>query len=347
VARAVDQVRDSGVNDPSGWAPSFTSEDAHVVLSVFALTDEALREAVDGLALGDSCSVLASHHAHRLNRTDYEHFGYRDGISQPTLDGVEPRVGLKDPLPPVPARAVVLGPESLEPPGISEPMPSIGSNGSFAAFRMMHQDVAAFQAFLAAEATRNDIHPELVAAKICGRWRNGDPLMLRLEPEGEIPHHDRNHFDYESTEAFVGGDREGLVCPRGAHIRRAFPRSQRVIDDLTGLHRRIVRRAMPYGPRWREDEPDGIERGLVGYFICASLEHQFEYVMRNWINDGLFTGGRLGRARDPLTGAAQPENARFHAPGTLEATDIPQFVTTRGCLYLFLPGLAALAELAA
>jgi deferrochelatase/peroxidase EfeB len=313
---------------------------------VFAVSDEALPEAVDELQLA-GCSVVASHHAHRLNRSDYEHFGYRDGISQPTLDGVEPRIGLKDPLPPVPARAVVLGPDSLEPPGISEPMPSIGLNGSFAAFRMMHQDVAAFEAFLVDAAARNDVDPELVAAKICGRWRNGDPLMLRLEPDGEIPHHDRNHFDYETTEAFVGGDREGLVCPRGAHIRRAFPRSQRVIDDLTGLHRRIVRRAMPYGPRWREDEPDGIERGLVGYFICASLEHQFEYVMRNWINDGLFTGGRLGRARDPLTGAAQPEDARFHAPGTLEATDIPQFVTTRGCLYLFLPGLAALAELAA
>ncbi len=202
-------------------------------------------------------------------------------------------------------------------------MPAIGLNGSFAAFRMMHQDVGAFEAFLRAEGERNEVDPELVAAKICGRWRNGDPLMLRLEPEGEIPHGDRNDFDYETTDAWVGGDREGLVCPRGAHIRRAFPRSQRVIDDLTGLHRRIVRRAMPYGPRWREDEPEGIERGLVGYFICASLEHQFEYVMRNWINDGLFTGGRLGRTRDPLVGTTEPANARFHAPGTLEATGFP------------------------
>ena len=342
--RAEVQVRDVGANAPAHWARSFTSHDAHAVISIFAVGEEALEEAVAELRsrLAGCASEVAAHHAHRLGRSDKEHFGYLDGMSQPTLDGIDLHIGLKDPLPRVPARAVVLSEDPLPPPGISDPMPEIGRNGSFAAFRMMHQDVGAFDAFLEAEASRTDLDPELIAAKICGRWRNGDPLVLRPTADhDEVPHAHRNDFDYEPT------DRPGLVCPRGAHIRRAFPRSQRVVDDLTGLHRRIVRRAMPYGPPWKPGERHGIERGLIGYFICASLEHQFEYVMRNWINDGLFTGGRLGRARDPLTGANDPADSQFEAPGEFSATGFPRFVTTRGCLYVFLPSLTALHRLAA
>jgi deferrochelatase/peroxidase EfeB len=211
----------------------------------------------------------------------------------------------------------------------------------------MAQDVDAFEKFLETESERAGIDRELLAAKLCGRWRNGEPLVMRppSAPAGTIPRENLNAFDYEATRAFPAGDREGLLCPRGSHIRRAFPRSQRVVDDADGLQRRIVRRGMPYD--WDLGE-DGRERGIVGLFICASLENQFEYVMREWLNNGLFTGGRLGRTKDPITGANDGD-CRFVTPGTprIEARGFPRFVTTRGCAYLFLPSMSALRHIAA
>jgi deferrochelatase/peroxidase EfeB len=188
-----------------------------------------------------------------------------------------------------------------------------------------------------------------MAAKLCGRWRNGDPLVMRATRDSEeVPEEARNMFDYESANGSPNDDREGLRCPRGAHIRRAFPRSQRVIDDFDGFQRRIVRRGMPYGPKFDPANPTEAPRGLVGHFICASLANQYEYIMRRWINDGLFTGGRLGRTKDPVTGANDPAHSRFSIPGEedVELTGFTQYVTTRGCVYLFLPSMTALRQMA-
>ena len=49
---------------------------------------------------------------------------------------------------------------------------------------------------------------------------------------------------------------------------------------------------------------DGHERGLLGLFIGVSLKDQFEFLMAEWANDGLFAPG-LGRSKDPLLGAAR------------------------------------------
>jgi hypothetical protein len=214
----------------------------------------------------------------------------------------------------------------------------------------MYQDVPGFWEFLAKESSRLGIDRELLAAKVCGRWRSGDPLVMRpprLEAD-TVPDDRLNDFDYEPTGAFPFGDPDGTLCPRGAHIRRAFPRSQRVVDDGVGRMRRIVRRGMPYGPRCDPADPRPGERGLVGHFICASLENQYEYVMGHWLNGGLFTGGGLADTKDPLTGANDPAESRFVMPGAprMEVNGFPRFVITRGCAYLFLPSMTALRHLA-
>jgi hypothetical protein len=106
---------------------------------------------------------------------------------------------------------------------------------------------------------------------------------------------------------------------------------------------------MPYGAKYVPGQPDrDPERGLVGMFICASLEEQYEYIMRHWLNDGLFAGGGLGRTKDPLTGANEATDSRFEAPGNprSEVTGFPAFVVTRGCAYVFLPSMRALRYLA-
>jgi hypothetical protein len=89
----------------------------------------------------------------------------------------------------------------------------------------------------------------------------------------------------------------------------------------------------------------------LGIFLCASLRDQFEFIMSQWINDGLFAPG-LGRTKDPLIGAHQPETSSLTFPG--KAGEAPQriagfrsFVRTRGAAYCFLPSRRALALLAA
>jgi hypothetical protein len=54
--------------------------------------------------------------------------------------------------------------------------PEFGRNGSFGVFKMMRQDVVGFENFL--QSNKDKIDPELLAAKICDRWRNGVPLEL-------------------------------------------------------------------------------------------------------------------------------------------------------------------------
>ena len=51
------------------------------------------------------------------------------------------------------------------------------------AFRVSQQDVVGFEEFL--QSHRDVIDPELLAAKVCGRWRNGVPLAL--SPETDSP----------------------------------------------------------------------------------------------------------------------------------------------------------------
>jgi deferrochelatase/peroxidase EfeB len=117
--------------------------------------------------------------------TSKVHFGYTDGISQPTVDG-GPERNLPDHQKPCEPWLFVLL-EDANNYSIPEPR-EFGLNGSFAVFKMAETDVVGFEKFL--QSNKDAIHPELLAAKICGRWRNGVPLMLSPgtdNPQGELP----------------------------------------------------------------------------------------------------------------------------------------------------------------
>ena len=48
---------------------------------------------------------------------------------------------------------------------------------------------------------------------------------------------------------------------------------------------------MPYGPVYDPTLPyDAIERGLLGYFINSNIENQYEFVLRQWVNDSEYAG---------------------------------------------------------
>ena len=229
----------------------------------------------------------------------------------------------------------------------------LGFNGSFVAFRILQQDVDGFEKFLHENALKIGMGVEKLAAKLCGRWRNGVPLVLSPEtdkPETPIASEQMNNFDYVASSDIQQGfdDKRGYRCPIGSHIRRINPRSQRVAGNSGHLHR-IIRRGLSYGPPYNPASPnDGIERGLLGMFICVSILDQFEFLMTQWVNDGKFAGG-LGPTKDPILGNNQPEDSKFVIPaegGSKTVTGFSQFVTTRGSAYCFLPSITALKYMA-
>jgi Dyp-type peroxidase family len=279
-----------------------------------------LEKYLDAQALSDF------NHASGQRVTGGVHFGFSDGIGQPAIAGErgQPDSGNPSVLP----GTFVLGhahPEHAETNQESLNPPELGTNGTFGAFRIFEQDCDAFEDFL----DRNSSSPaerELVAARMCGRWRNGisltvspdDPFLVTPRAQGHL-----NDFDYVPTarHPLMPDDARGLRCPIGAHTRRANPRGSEVLGNM-GQKIRVIRRGMPYGPP--HVRGDGRKRGMLGLFLCGSLETQFEFIMRNWINDGLFARGLNPDETDPIL----------------------RFVKTRGAAYLFFPSRTALGMLA-
>ena len=111
-----------------------------------------------------------------------------------------------------------------------------------------------------------------------------------------------------------------------------------------------MRRSVPYGPPFNPQQPDdGIERGLIGYFINADFANQFQFLMSQWMNTDNFAGGMISGV-DPLTGANSPSSSVFSIPtsptGSVKVTGFARFVTTRGSAYCFLPSITGLRYIA-
>jgi deferrochelatase/peroxidase EfeB len=181
----------------------------------------------------------------------------------------------------------------------------LGHNASFGVFRALRQDVAAFVRFL--DANAGTIDREVLAAKLCGRRRNGVPSVLSPDtdsPARPIPEDGLNNLDYVPSldTASDIDDRRGEGCPIGAHTRRLNPRGQ-AVQGRGGHHHRIVWRGIPYGPVYDPvNLDDGQERGRLGFFINASIENQFEFLMSAWVNAGGFASGLPADETDPLRG---------------------------------------------
>jgi Dyp-type peroxidase family len=314
--------------------------DVHVVLTALAPDGTQLEAAIDRARPAyerlSGVTPIWRQDCHALP-AGTEHFGYRDGISHPPVEGsgIAGSNALEAPLK---AGEFVLGYRD-ELGGTHTPQPEIlGHNGTYVAFRKLHQRPAAFWRYLKDNATGPD-DEELLAAKIMGRWRSGAPLALS-------PLHDdpglgadqcrNNSFLYERD------DPAGFTTPGGCHIRRANPRDASVAGEPR-LHR-MIRRGTAYGPPLPEGvlEDDGEDRGLMFAFVGAHLGRQFEFVQSQWMNDGVFFGA--GNARDSIAGSyvGPHDFAIPRRPLRRRLLSLPQFVVMRGGEYGFMPGLTAL-----
>ena len=351
---------DVGESAPGTWVVGGPSTpEVHLVLSLFTDEHQCARRAPLSVKLRER---FALHGLTEVWSADADalpggrvHFGYRDGIAQPRVDGAPGRQPA-DMQPSAPAGDFMLGAGHVNSYGgnhIGAIPARLGDNATYAAFRVLEQDCRGFEAMLDTWAARHSVDREWLAAKLMGRWRSGASLMTHPDgPDPVPPDPELNRFDYApSDEApMYTDDTDGVRCPVGSHVRRLNPRSSPAMG-VRGT-RRLMRRGMPYGPPYDPRQPaDGIERGLIGLFMCGDLELQYEFVLRVWANQDLGGVGLRG-TREPFVGAQPDSGGVFRVPmagrsDPLLLSGLPTLTRTRGSVYCLMPGLGGIRELAA
>ncbi|HVW28757.1 MAG TPA: Dyp-type peroxidase [Polyangiaceae bacterium] len=325
-ARGVDQA---AWDDRHVWLTIHGGDDANVDATLAKL--ESLRETLVLSRLAARGRVIPTpDKLHRL-----EHFGFRDDVSNPVVEG---RPGDKSCIGngkldahgewvPISTGEFLLGYPNERGSNVLDGAPpdvcALFKNGTFAVFRDLEQHVAAFHRYVKEQEKRT--RDTQIAARMFGRHRDGRPLE---RPNSQNP----NDFTYAL-------DARGAHCPLGAHVRRANPR-------LGGEHR-LLRRGMPYGA-FSQDGSDGSRRGIYFVALNASIEDQFEFLQRTWINGPPRDGSN---GTDPIAASCRTER-RMVVEGE-QHTDrkpqllmnIPEFVTFRGGQYYFMPGIGGLRSL--
>jgi Dyp-type peroxidase family len=215
----------------------------------------------------------------------HEHFGFKDGISQPGIRGrlsdakddflthredpkKHPNQGKigQDLLhpgefifgyhkqigqPDVDANGQEIDGLNVKPGEIATAGPAWSVNGSYLVFRRLNQDVKGFRAFLKSAAAKlaaeNPAFADMTADKLGAKLvgRWKNGTPVTKSPDREDPKL-ANDLDFE----FEDEDGKGFRCPFAGHIRKTYPRdTQRgtFVNESATQTRRLLRRGIPFG----------------------------------------------------------------------------------------------------
>ena len=364
---------DSSAPDKWRWGGPGTDE-VHVLLMIFGSDEDTAISYYDKLKLQWEAAGMKNLQEldGRTLPFNKEHFGFRDGISQPIIKGTD-KSGPKEDVtntgefilgykneynvyPDTPVLATEQGDTSDLP---FDPMGSgrkdLGRNGSYMVMRQLEQNVDAYWKFMNEKTANEDgsLNKEesiKLASKMMGRWPSGAPLSRFPDKdpcgEGKDDDYYTQYFTYQDL------DKDGMGCPFGAHIRRTNPRDN--FEDngvqqsfkLTRRHR-IIRRGRLYGCPYAgsptNHTPD-TEVGLVFACFNADIGRQFEFISYTWANYPKFL--QLYNDPDPITGIRETCPMGMEQNFTIPAqpvnkyiTGMKSFVTTRGGAYFFFPSI--------
>ncbi|BGP12661.1 dye-decolorizing heme-containing peroxidase [Rhodosporidiobolus nylandii] len=279
----------------------------------------------------------------------HEHFGFLDGVTRPTVVGFNDQH--RAPGETASPADVFILPASQDWRG----------NGSFLVVRELQQKVPEFETWcedMAKSVKPCPVHPNLIAARMVGRWQNGVPLVMSPTLEqGNLASDIRLREDFDFS-----GDLLGEACPYVAHIRKANPR-QGSSASLATVQHRVLRSGIAYGPEVGEQEKrkgkTEHDRGL--FFVCyqSSIENGFRFIQQSWLNSPRIpvdnAVGSVEPGCDLIAGQRLSEKGGLRtAQGLLPGSPtspgdkvaVPSFVVPRGGEYFFTPSLDGLKHLA-
>jgi deferrochelatase/peroxidase EfeB len=278
------RLGDTGLNAPDRWIWGVGEREPHVLLALFARPERIDDLARETRAAAEQNGLVAIEALPTSDMGGVEPFGFADGISQPTFDwdhartpgtaadraftnlielgeillGYYNEYGFPADSPqlaPGDPSAALFKPAAGEAGGYD-----LGRNGSYLVFRQLAQDVRGFWRWVAEEAGRGGVDPEVLAEAMVGRRMNGAPLA-DFETGLALPGVDPD--DRPVNGFLFDADPDGLSCPIGAHIRRANPRTGDVpagvdgpIDNLLvtlGLTTRRLRRPVASTLPWEKN----------------------------------------------------------------------------------------------
>ena len=386
------------------WCVGGPKNEADILVIVAADSDSDLLTMVDSIKAQAAAAGLRLLFEQRGDNLPgalhgHEHFGFKDGVSQPGVRGkvsVAPgdfitpryidhvadparaRIFAKPGQPLVWPGQFLLGERrqntehlhSSAPPASN--FPRWAALGSYLVCRRLRQDVPAFWKFAIGASAGLGMPVEKFASMLVGRWPSGAPVMRTPGADDAALAGDEwanNHFIFDDdtrpsslrpipgyagdSYAQAAADMLGTVCPHFAHIRKSNPRD--IATDLGKPHdsllRMILRRGIPFGaPIVGIKRPPAKllrqERGLM--FICygATVEDQFEFLTRRWVNSEIQPnfGGH-----DPILGQVDQYGTRTrvidfptaNGPRRLLLKD--EWVIPTGGGYFFSPPIEAIA----
>ncbi len=324
---------------------------------------------------------------------EVEHFGFRDGISQAGVRGrlsegerhfltrryIDPAderaMRYSRPGQPLvwPGQFVFGYPKQRDDDPLREGATARGGadwldNGSYLVFRRLRQDVAAFQAFLAAEVERirqvaglEQMTTARLAALLVGRWPKGTALMRSPGGDEPDPMGDRfsvNHFGFAEVASPIGvssdphaqreeglvataelrtvegapADLPGVICPRLAHIRKVNPRD--LSTDQGGPDRTLTFHVLRRGITWGAPFPStqaaqAADDGQRGLlFLCYQTSIGEQFELLTRAWMNRTEGPEGGAGHDLLLGQDSSENGA--RTGVLRANGARHTIRTDG-----------------
>lgn len=332
-ARGPGKIGDTGESAPDHWIDPFKNpDDVHALLIVAADDAHELVRTVQQITSNPKFQAAVTITLDQAGNTrpdlpGHEHFGFKDGISQPGVKGVDPPddplgnptqghpgqdllwpgefvIGYATQIPR--ADAEFDGPNQ-NPGPISASGPDWTRDSSYLVFRRLRQNVPAFEQEVSRVAQKLGWHSDLTGAKLVGRYKSGAPIEQRkfqpgpytpppIDPGNPVTGNPalgnsnalNNNFEF-------GDDPRGAICPVAAHVRKAYPRDEftpagkQDSESSTQTHR-ILRRGIPYGAPYVPHYPTSatVDRGLL--FLCYqnSITDHFEFIQQTWVDSKTF-----------------------------------------------------------